>query len=59
MKGAWEQAKNTATGGKAGKLLTNLFQAALKTVGRIRGETALSRGSMSVSSTAVGFSMGR
>lgn len=56
---ALEIAKDKASGGRAGAVLKTLFNSAIKTTGRVRAETALSRGSMSVSSTAVGFSMGR
>jgi glutamyl-tRNA reductase len=59
VKTAWEIARDKAGGGRAGAVLASLFNSAIKTTGRVRSETALSRGSMSVSSTAVGFSMGR
>jgi len=59
VKTAWEISRDKASGGRAGAVLASLFNSAIKTTGRVRSETALSRGSMSVSSTAVGFSMGR
>lgn len=56
---AWDRASDVARGGRAGRLLSRLFGAAFRAVGRVRSETALSRGSMSVSSTAAGFAAGR